>query len=57
MAKEKLAAEGPVKVRVLVQCEYGAPNSVATVDAALLESLVGIVDADPAAVAYAESLA
>lgn len=57
MPKAKSAAEGQVKVRVLIQCEHGAPNDVAVVDAALLDSLAGIVDADPAAVEYAESLA
>lgn len=49
-------APAQVKVRVLVQCDHGAPNDVAIIDEAALKSLEGIVDADPAAVAYAESL-
>lgn len=46
-----------VKARVLVDCEHGACNDVIEIDAALAKSLDGVVDTDPAAVAYAESLA
>lgn len=46
-----------VKARVLRDCVYGKCDDVVTVGTALLESLAGVVDADPAAVAYAESLA
>lgn len=45
-----------VKARVLVSCEHGAPNDVVEIDAAAVKSLEGVVDATPAAVAYAESL-
>lgn len=56
MATKKVAA-GQLKVRVLVDCEHGKCNDVAVIDEALLESLAGVVDADPAAVEYAESQA
>jgi hypothetical protein len=46
-----------VKVRVLVECEHGKPNDVVEIDSALVKSLAGTVDADPAAVEYAESQA
>ena len=45
-----------VKVRVLVKCEHGVPNDVVEVDAADVKSLEGVVDATPAAVAFAETL-
>ncbi|NHZ78438.1 hypothetical protein F2P44_03940 [Massilia sp. CCM 8695] len=45
-----------VRVRVLVQCEHGNCNDVVEIDAALLDGLVGVVDPDPSAVAYAISL-
>lgn len=54
MAKE---ASVPVKVRVLIDCEHGKPNDVVEIDSALAVTLVGTVDAEPAAVEYAESLA
>jgi hypothetical protein len=47
----------PVKARVLTYCAYGKPDDVIKLDPALLDSLTGVVDATPAAVAYAESLA
>jgi hypothetical protein len=46
----------PVKVRVLAHCGYGKPNDIIEVDPAMVESLKDVVDATPAAVAYAESL-
>lgn len=49
-------AEGAVKARVLYDCEHGKCNDVVLMDAALAASLEGVVDTDPAAVAYAESL-
>lgn len=55
MAKEQ-KAEGKVKVRVLRDCAYGNPNDVAEIEAELVPALAGVVDADPAAVEYAESL-
>lgn len=45
-----------VKARVLSDCEHGACNDVIEIDAALAKALAGVVDTDPAAVAYAESL-
>jgi hypothetical protein len=57
MSKDKKAPEGQVKVRVLVDGPHGKCNEVVTIDAALVESLAGKVDADPEAVAYAELLA
>ena len=55
MAKDQ-KTEGKVKARVLRDCVYGAPDAVVEIDAALVESLSGVVDADPDAVEYAESL-
>jgi hypothetical protein len=55
MANEK--AKGKVKARVLVDCAIGRCNEVVEVEEAQLVSLAGQVDADPSAVAYAESLA
>lgn len=46
-----------VKVRVLRDCSYGNCDDVVEVDSSLVASLVGTVDADETAVAYAESLA
>lgn len=57
MAKDKNAPQGEVKVRILRDCQYGNCDQVVLMDGALAESLAGIVDADPAAVEYAESLA
>lgn len=57
MAKDPKAAEGQVKVRVLVECDHGKCNDVTMIEVAQVDTLVGLVDVDPAAVAYAESLA
>lgn len=57
MAKEQKAPEGGIKVRLLRDSEHGICNKVVLMDAALAASLAGAVDADPAAVEYAESLA
>ena len=57
MAKNDNAPQGDIKVRVLHDCEYGKCNQVVVIDGSLLASLVGTVDPDPDAVAYAESLA
>jgi hypothetical protein len=46
-----------VKVRVLRDGEHGKCNDVIEIDAAQVKVLGEAVDADPAAVAYAESLA
>lgn len=45
-----------VKGRILRACVYGQCDDVVEVDASLVEQLAGIIDTDPAAVAYAESL-
>ncbi|PIG31067.1 hypothetical protein CLU93_5419 [Janthinobacterium sp. 35] len=45
-----------VKARVLVAGPHGECNDVIELDADLATTLVGTVDTDPAAVAYAESL-
>ena len=48
----------PVPVRVLSACQYGKPDDVIELDGEALAVAVasGQVDAEPAAVAYAESL-
>jgi len=46
-----------VKVRVLMACSLGKCNDVVEIDATEVKALAGTVDADPKAVAYAESLA
>lgn len=51
-----MAAEKKVKVRVLARCEHGEPDDVVELSAAEAKALAGVVDADPAAVKYAESL-
>lgn len=45
-----------VKARVLVACAHGQPDDVIELAAELAETLVDVVDTDPAAVKYAESL-
>jgi hypothetical protein len=45
------------KARVLVDCELGKCNDVVEIDAKQAKALAGVVDTDPEAVAYAESLA
>lgn len=52
-----MAEAQKVKVRVLVDGPYGKCNDVVEIDAKLVKSLAGAVDADPEAVAYAESIA
>ena len=54
--KSPVAIGEPVKVRILVDCYLGKCNEVVEVDGAELDGLNGIVDADPEAVAYAQSL-
>jgi hypothetical protein len=44
-----------VKVRLLRECHYGQCNDVVEIDAKLVASYAGMVDADPVAVAYAEA--
>lgn len=50
-------ASAQIKVRVLRECAHGKCNDVVLIDADTAAQLAGTVDADPAAVAYAESLA
>ncbi len=57
MAKAPKAPEGDVKARVLRDCVYGKCDDVVSLDAELVASLHGVLDANPAAVEYAESLA
>jgi hypothetical protein len=45
-----------IRARVLVSCAYGECDDVIDIDAELVDSLAGVVDTDPAAVAYAETL-
>ncbi len=56
MAKALAKAEGLVKARVLVACAYGNPDDVIEIEAELAETLKGVIDTDPEAVKYAESL-
>jgi hypothetical protein len=51
-----MAEAKKVKVRVLAPCALGQPNDVIELSAAEVKELAGVVDADPAAVKYAESL-
>lgn len=60
LAPDASALEVPrelVKARVLAAGAYGQPNDVIEIDAALAKTIPDVVDASPAAVAYAESLA
>jgi hypothetical protein len=52
----ELTATPTIRARVLVSCAYGECDDVIEIDAELVDSLVGVVDTDPAAVAYAETL-
>lgn len=57
-AQQPAAKERGVKVRVLTQCAYGKADDVVVLpkSEAKQATAYGIVDADPAAVAYAEGL-
>ena len=59
MARKKPDAGGAVRARVLTDCQLGTTNAVVELTAELAEQFtaLGIVDSDPDAVAYAESLA
>lgn len=46
-----------IKARVLVDGAHGTCNDVIEIDPGQVKALAGVVDADPEAVAYAESLA
>lgn len=52
-----MAEAKKVKARVLVDGVLGKCNDVIEIDPAQAKSLAGVVDTDPEAVAYAESLA
>ena len=45
-----------VKARVLIDGAFGKCNDVVEIDPKQVKSLAGVVDTDPEAVAYAESL-
>ena len=45
-----------VKARVLVSCAYGEPNDIIELEEQLAATLGAVIDTDPAAVAYAESI-
>jgi hypothetical protein len=45
-----------LKARVLVDGAYGKCDDVVEIDEKEVKALAGVVDTDPAAVAYAESL-
>lgn len=49
--------EGEIKARLLVDSDLGKCNDVVLIDAGLAETMAGMVDTDPAAVEYAESIA
>jgi hypothetical protein len=49
--------DGDIKARVLVDCDLGKCNDVVLISAAQIEALADVVDTDPAAVEYAESIA
>lgn len=52
----KKPVDDKVKARVLVACEHGKPDDVVTVDASVAAQSADTLDANPDAVAYAESL-
>jgi len=52
-----MAEAKKVKARVLTACELGQPNDVVEIDASQAKALADVVDTDPKAVAYAETLA
>jgi hypothetical protein len=62
MATKKQTADAdaaaPIKARVLMSCSYGQPDDVVELQAAEAQAgqAAGELDADPAAVAYAETL-
>ena len=51
-----MAEAKKVEVRILVDCALGKPNQVVQVEVTAVKGLVGVVDADPDAVAYAKTL-
>ena len=50
------SAGSAVKARVLVSCAYGEPNDIVEIEEELAATLGTVVDTDPAAVTYAESI-
>jgi len=59
MARKKPDAGGAVRARVLTACQLGNTDDVVDVPAELVAQFlsIGVIDTDPGAVAYAESLA
>ena len=54
----KAPDDTPIVVRVLAQCSHGSPNDIVSLspDDASRAAADGLVDPDPAAVAYVRSL-
>ena len=59
MARKKPDVAGAVRARVLTDCQLGKADSVVDVPAELVDQFIsiGVIDTDPDAVAYAESIA
>jgi hypothetical protein len=59
MARKKPNVAGAVRARVLTTCQLGNADDVVDVPAELVDQFlaIGVIDTDPDAVAYAESLA
>ena len=55
--ENNMADAKKIKGRVLTACALGQPNDVVEIDAAEAKALADVVDTDPKAVAYAETLA
>lgn len=55
----KITATDPIKARVLTSCRYGNANDVVTLDVPSAQAAQdeGLLDTNPDAVAYAESIA
>jgi hypothetical protein len=54
----KVTSNDPIKARVLTTCHLGNANDVVTLDAATAQAAQddGLIDTNPDAVAYAESI-
>jgi hypothetical protein len=55
-APHSVVVSNIIRARVLTFCNLGAPDDIVEVDARQAADLAGVVDTDPTAVAYAESL-
>jgi hypothetical protein len=54
--ENNMAEAKKIKARVLTACALGQPNDVVEIDVSEAKALVDLVDTDPKAVAYAETL-